>query len=171
MKGTVWSKIAATLEDDERMIWPDMYFENRKMYDMICGTVYLVRDKHGEIDWIQEGHVDEYLREHDRILAEMLIVRLRLPWNKLHYEWLIDQEELFSHHEDFEVIEVFLRVREKETGYQYVMVDPLEYEMYPDKYDVLETRYLVAWRYDEGLKKCSYGRGIDPDSVTTKPQY
>ena len=61
MKKNIWSQITEHLNDDERLVWPRMYFENRQLYDQVKGVVYIVRyvnETTGEIyfDWVKSDH-------------------------------------------------------------------------------------------------------------------
>lgn len=167
-----WNRLTDYLEDDERLVYPKMYLENRKMYDKICGVVYLIKSRSNMtdgIDWVWENKLHEIINDPDiMILAKQLVVRIRLPWNEVNFEWTIGQEELNARHQDYEVIDVFLRVQDKLTRKEIVMIDPLEMDINPDKYEILEIRYLVAWK----LSPESENRilGIDPDSIHTMIQ-
>lgn len=175
MSQDVWSDISRTLDDDERMIWPDMYEENRLLYDKICDAVYLIRvtkNLNSTIDWVREHNINKVLSDRDNkveVLARLLIVRLRLPWNRLEREWTISKEELYSHREDFDVIDVMLKVRKKEYPEKVLLVDPIDFEMNRDKYVILEARYLVSWRGDRRKQVEKY-LGIDPETFSLKPQ-
>ncbi|MCK4787429.1 MAG: hypothetical protein KAV87_26965 [Desulfobacteraceae bacterium] len=168
MKENVWSEMVVSLDEDERLVWPHMYFQNRQMYDSVSGVAYIVKDRnHPEagLDWIWANHVEKLLEQGNiQILAKQFVVRLRLPWNELRYEWLISQEELCAHRKDFEIIDVFLRVRIRENDMETVLIDPLEFETNRDTYEILEIRYLVAWKF---TPKTEQMLSIDPNSVTT----
>lgn len=180
MRKDGWSEMMASLDDDERLVWPRMYFQNRHLYDAIRGVAYIVKDlNHSDagLDWVWANHLDKLLRQKDvLVLAKQFVVRLRLPWNELKYEWLISQKELHGHREDYQVIDVFLRVRVKDNHTEVVLIDPLEFEINRDKYDVLEVRYLVAWKFGMNPDEKPYWNSechtralldINPDSFTT----
>jgi hypothetical protein len=169
MEDSVWSEMTVSLDEDERLVWPHMYFQNRQMYDAIRGVAYIVKDKsHPEagLEWVWANHLDKLLHQDSiRILAKQVVVRLRLPWNEVKYEWLVSQEELQAHREDFQVIDVFLRVRVINSDKEMVLIDHLEFEMNRDKYEVLEARYLVAWKHSLETEKRELD--IDPNKVHT----
>ncbi len=148
----LWDKLVVGLDDDERVVFPQMYRDNTSLYDKIVGIAYLVRAKDypdDGLDWVWEGSlgkVNERL-ELD-VLGKVYIVRLRLPWNSVRHEWLCNQQELDDHREEVEVLGVYLRVRRKDNPTIIPIIDPLEFESNRDKYEVIEARYLVAWKSD-----------------------
>lgn len=179
MRQDVWSRMTVGLDDDERLIWPRMYFQNRQIYDAIRGIAYLVKSiTHPEngISWIWETAPKRFDTSPDlEMVAKLFVVRLRLPWNDLEHEWLISKEELHAHPDDFQVIDVFLRVQAKDSDTEIALIDPLEFETNRDKYNVLEARYLVAWKSTLEDDKKPYwdsesrarALDIDPDSFIT----
>jgi hypothetical protein len=156
-----------------------MYFQNRQLYDSIRGIAYLVQSvtcPEKGINWIWETAPKRFEAPPDlEMLAKLYVVRLRLPWGDLRNEWLISKEELHAHSDDFQVIDVFLRVRAKDSNTEMALIDPLEFETNRDKYEVLEARYLVAWKSSLEDDKKPYWNSesrvraldIDPDSFTT----
>jgi hypothetical protein len=172
MKKNVWSALTVGLDDDERLIWPQMYLQNRGMYDYIRGVAYLIKDighPEASLDWVWADQLHKILKRDDmRVLSKMLIVRLRLPWNKLKYEWMISQEELNQYRKYFTVVDVFLRIREKSRPNKVVLADPLEFEMNRDKYEVIEIRYLVAPKYPPETEERFLG--INPNAFSTYMQ-
>lgn len=169
MKMDVWSRMLVDLDDDERLIWPRMYFQNRQLYAEVCDVVYIVRSRkypENGITLAEGGAPKRYHKSDDlEMVAKMFVVRLRLPWGDLNHEWMIDQEELHAHREDFNIIEVFLRVRKKHDHTKVILVEPLEFESNRDKYEVLEVRYLVAWK--TSLEKTAHQLDIDPNTIHT----
>lgn len=149
---SVWDRLQAGLDTDERIIFPWMYKENRDLYDKILGVAYLVRERHpdAQMDWVWESSLDKVIAryaEHGRqldILAKQFVVRVRLPWNRVNYEFLVTQEELNENRADYRVLEVFLRARNKFTG-SVDLIKPFEYEQFRDEWEMVEARYLVEW--------------------------
>lgn len=172
MNKDVWSTLTAGLDEDERLIWPQMYLRNRRLYDDIRGVAYLIKDighPEGSLDWVWADRLDKFLERDDvMILSKLLVVRLRLPWNEVKYEWMISQEELNQYRKYFKVVDVFLRIREKSRPDTVVLADPLEFEMNRDKYEVIEIRYLVAPKRPPETEERFLG--IDPDSFSTYMQ-
>jgi hypothetical protein len=154
------------LDDDERIIFPHMYKDNRDLYDKICGVGYLIRgtEPNSRVDWVWDTQLDSVSRRADIvILQKILIVRLRLPWIDVDYEFLVTQGELDENREDYQVLAVYLQLRDLQTGEFLDRADPREFEENRDKYEVLDARYLVCWRMSEESERRLLD--IDPDHV------
>ena len=168
----MWNDLHSYLDDDERLVWPDMYLKNRHLYDDVRGVVYLIRDRKfpdSGLEWVSEWGLGRALKNDDiDLLAKQLVVRLRLPWNKVQQEWLISQEELNEDREYYEVLDTFLRVRHKDSTKEIPLFDTLDFETHRDDYEVMEVRYLVGRRYNKATQARLLG--IDPDSITTYMQ-
>lgn len=150
----MWKYLEDGLDGDERVIFPEMYTENRRMYDKICGIAYLVKDRdhpEGGVDWVWEKSMSRVMkRGRIEVLAKLLVVRLRMrvPWypDDTETEFLVSKDELDEHREEYQVLDVYLRIAEKDNPDAPAIVDPLEFEINRDRYEVLETRYLVTWK-------------------------
>lgn len=167
MNDNVWSRLAATLDEDERLIWPNMFRQNRKLYDKVCRVVYIVKDpRDGELTWVNDHYLRRLLKDemysNILILEEMLIVRLRLPWHKYDQEWLISREDLdgFSDgfYDDFTVIETLISVRNKEEP-DKVLMNKKDFEEHREKYEVLDIRYVIGPNVPKSI--------VDPKDVHT----
>lgn len=144
----MWHRLQESLDDDERIVFPWMYAENRDLYDKILGVAYLVRENKpgAEMDWVWESSLSRVAERMDiTILAKQLVVRLRLPWHDVNYEWLVTKGELEEHRKDLQVMDVFLKAHDKRTNL-VGLINPLEYEEDPERFTVVEARYLVTWK-------------------------
>jgi hypothetical protein len=168
----MWNELNSYLDDDERLVYPDMYLKNRHLYDKIREVVYLIKQRdHPEarLQWVSELALPKALKEYDvDMLAKQLIVRLRLPWNKVRREWLCSQKELDANREHYQVLDIFLRVRRKDNSEERPMFDLLEFETNRDNYDIVEVQYLVGLKLTAETKARLLG--IDPDSISTYMQ-
>lgn len=171
MERSWWNKFILGLDDDERLIYPEMYKKARDLYADIRGIVYIVRSRshpeHG-IFWVTSGTLDRLLKKDKgiddvEILSRMLMVNLRLPWNKKVFEWSMDEHTLNEMRDDVEIAEVILKVRRKSDGVIIKIVDKLDFESNREDYEVLEKRYIVTWKPTPTSSKNFLG--IDPDSV------
>ncbi len=170
MPSNVWNYLHCHLDEDERLVFPEMYIENRHIYDSIRDVVYLVRDRDnpdGGFCWVKELALGRVLKDLDvELLGKQLIVRLRLPWGEpVPGEWLISQEELDENREYYDVLDIFLKVKHKDLDGVMPMFDMIEFEQNRDNYEVIEARYLVAVKLSKDTK--AELLGIDPDSVHT----
>ena len=170
MMRNIWAQVTAHLEDDERLVWPRMYFENRPLYDQVRSVVYIVRYVHpksGEVyfDWVKSKHT----QPKDDIIARVLLVRLALPWNTAHFMDTITQEELEEFRDSYDVLDVFVRVKDKTTGTPFMFVSLLKFQANRDLYEVVETRFLVSLKYsNEAIKEyMGYLPVIAPHRVHT----
>ena len=169
---SMWDELNSYLDTDERLVWPDMYLENRNIYDGVRDVVYLIKQRNhpeARLQWVTELALPKALKDGDfDMLAKQLIVRIRLPWNKVKHEWLCDQEELDSNREYYDILDIFLKVRRKDNPEEAPMFDMLEFERNRDLYEIVEARYLVTLKFSAETQ----GRllGIDPDSITTYMQ-
>lgn len=147
---SLYSRICVGLDDDHRIVFPEMYIEHPDLYDQIVGIAYLVRGVNPEdrLDWIWEGAVEKLRSRYPdvQILAKQLIVRLRLPWNKVDTEWTCSREELDGVREDVDILDVFVFVEDKQDPGKRKLVEPIEFEENRDRYNVLEIRYSVRWK-------------------------
>lgn len=168
-----WERLAATLDDDMRLIYPHFYIENQNLYDKICGIGYLIKDLNNPetgLDWVSDTQINKILQENPSVmvLSKMLIVRLRLPWHEVNTEWLVGQEELSEHRDEYEVLETYIRVRPIGSNEPPHWVFPnvrQDFEENRDNFEVIETRYCVRWRWsDEEIYKL-----LEDDYVTVKP--
>ena len=174
----LWERLQVGLDADERLVTPRMYVENPDLYDKICGEAYLIRgvEPNAQMDWVWASSLD---RVQERlvvdILQKILIVRIRLPWNSVNYEWMVSEAELAEHREDLEVLEVYIRAKDLRSNL-VSLVEPGEFHSNRDRYRVEDIRYLVAWKTTAGEPredlevledyKCGWDEvGIDPDCV------
>lgn len=155
-----WEKLSSTLDDDMQLIYPSMYLEHEHLYDSIIGIGYLFKDlKHPEngFDWALEYKMHDILKNNPgiAIIAKLLLVRLRLPWNEVNTEWLVNEVELSEHADEYEVLDVFLWVRKiGETEPQWVLGERKAYfETHRDEFEVLEKRYCVRWKWSNDEKE------------------
>ena len=169
---STWDELNSYVDDDERLVFPDTYLENRDLYHDIREIVYLIKDRNhpdARLEWVNERALPKVLKENNvDVLAKQLIVRLRLPWHKMRDEWLCTQNELDDNREYYEVLDIFLKVRRKDNPDEIPMFNVLEFEANRDSYDVVEVRYLVGWKFT--AEKEARLLGIDPDSIHTYMQ-
>ena len=154
MSKHLWDKLVVGLDEDERIVFPQMYLDHKNLYDKICGIGYLIGTPNG-LDWVWQNGLDRVQENSDcEVLRKVFIVRLRLPWNQTRDEWLIDQDELNAHREEYEVLEVYIRAAPKNDSTIVKMLDPLEFEMDRDAYTILEAKYFVCWKQEpEDIKQ------------------
>lgn len=158
MMRNIWSQVTEHLEDDERLVWPRMYFENRQLYDQVRYVVYIIKYTHpitGMVyfDWVKaDSH-----RPDDEIIARLLLVRLALPWNTTHFVDTITRKELEEFRDSYDVLDVFVRVRDKNTGTPFTFVSLLKFQANRDLYEVIETRFLVSLKYSNEAIKAFMG--------------
>jgi len=153
-------------------VTPEIYVNNPQMYDKICGIAYLVKGRAAgsQITWVWERTLERILKSDDvEILMKVLVVRLRLPWDEFNYQWTVGQAELDENRDDYQVVDVFLKIREKADPNNVSFVtNPLEFEENREKYDVVEVRYLVCWKISQESEKRLLGLTtavVDPDTV------
>ena len=152
-----WEKLAETLDDDLRLIYPEMYLGNEHLFDKIVGIGYLIKDLNhpdGGLDWVNGSYLNKLLLKypHIAVLSKLLIVRLRLPWNNVNTEWLMSEQELNENRGDYEVLEVFLRIRRTSTNEKakWLRVEDKQYfEEHREEFDIVEKRYSVRWKWSE----------------------
>lgn len=154
MTRNIWTQVTEHLEEDERLVWPRMYFENRQLYDQVRSVVYIIRYVHpstGEVyfDWVKPAAH----RPQDDVIARVLLVRLALPWNVSHFMDTITREELEEFRDSYDVLDVFVRVKDKTTGTPFTFVSLLKFQANRELYEVIETRFLVSLKYsNEAIK-------------------
>ena len=151
MNGLLWPKLTLGIDEDERIVYPEMYIANPRLYDKIIGVAYLVRERgnpKAELDWVWERNLERVSKDGNvEVLVKQLIVRLRLPWNEVNFEWFVGEVELDENKDDYTVIDVLLKIQEKgRPDSVQIMTDSLEFESNRDRYEVVETRYLVCWK-------------------------
>lgn len=168
----LWTRLTAGLEADERIVSPKDYIENQDLYAGIKGVGFIVRyisedQTYGTIDWVFQSALDRIVANNKgtiEIVEKQLLVTLRLPWTGLESEWLITQEELDAHREEYKVLEIYLKLRSKDDPSKVVHSSAVEYDSNWDKYDVIEARYLVCWKFTPETE--SRLLGIDESSFT-----
>jgi len=152
-----WGRLNETIDDDLRLIYPDMYLENEELFDKIMAVGYLIRDlshPDGGLDWISSHNINKILLENPRIavLSKLLVVRLRLPWNDTNTEWLVSEQELNEHEEEYEVLAIFLRIQRKGTNEKVKWLrqeDKQYFDEHRDEFIIVEKRYSVRWKWSE----------------------
>jgi hypothetical protein len=152
-----WHKLNSTIDDDLRLIYPDMYLENAKLFDKIMAVGYLIHDlSHPEsgLDWVVESKLNKILLENPNIavISKLLVVRLRLPWNEVDTEWLVSEVEFNEHRDEYEVLEVFLKIRRKNTNEKAKWLKSEErqyFDEHRDEFIIVEKRYSVRWKWSE----------------------
>ena len=134
--------------------------DNWLMYDQVCGAGWFIKDGNAEdpeaIDFIWQSELrrmDENGEDTSEItvIDKVMIVRVRMPWSDVNTEWMMSEGEFEENREDLEVLEVYLRARRKDQPDSKPALllnnkDRRAYEAAPEKYEVVEKRYLVAWR-------------------------
>jgi hypothetical protein len=162
-----WDRLMVGLDDDERIVSPEIYLDNKDLYDKICGIAYLIGTPNG-IDWVWERGLNRARQNGWTILKKVLIVRVRLPWNEPYNEWWIDHEELNAHRNEYEILEVQIRATPKDSPHEIKIMEPLEFEMNRENYVVVDAKYMVRWRFEpEEIKQIKKIRG-DHHSVLSK---
>lgn len=172
-----WEKLSKTLDDDLMLIYPGMYLENEHLFDQIMGIGYLIKDlSHPDsgLDWVRESRLIDTLRKHPKtaVISKLLIVRLRLPWSEVNTEFLITEQMFRESPEEYDVLEIFLYLRDIESNEKaFWALSPekkLEFESNRDRYEVLEKRYSVRWKWsDEEIEKLLNESLITENSVHT----
>jgi hypothetical protein len=167
-----WSNFALTLDDDERLIWPHMYLPNRHLYDDIRGVAYIVQNQNfpdSQWEWVYAHKLDQLLCEEDacaiEVIAKMLVVRLRLPWNKMIFERFMSEAELNKWREHVDVIDIQLRVWDKEQLQERYLFDMSDFHQNRDRYIVRERKYLTIWKPTPELFEEATLLEIDPVQI------
>ena len=168
-----WFELNNLLDDDQRLVYPEMYLENRHLYDGVREIVYLIKsrdDPEAPLDWVSELALPKVLKNGPDIdiLAKQLVVRLRLPWTRVRSEWLISQEELDANREYYDVLDTFVRVLRTDDSKEVPLFDVLDFEAHRDDYELVEVQYLVAVKRSK--EDTARLLGIDPDSIHTYMQ-
>lgn len=133
------------LDKDQRIVFPEIYLDNKDMYDKICGIAYLIYSDDG-LDWVWEAGLERVRNAGAEVLTKVYVVRIRLPWNAAEGDWWVDHEELNSNREEYEILEVQIRATPKNKPYEVKIMEPLEFEMNREEYIVVDAKYLVCWR-------------------------
>ena len=167
MSDNVWSRLAATLDEDERLVWPGMFLQNRQLYDSVRKVVYIVKDVENpdsQLEWVTNSTLERMMLEEENwkfvVLDIMLIVRIRLPWNRLEQEWLVTREDLEYFPDDFTIIETLISARKKDEP-EKVIFNKLDFEEHREDYEVLDVRYLVA----PAIPKEQIENLVNPDTI------
>lgn len=145
----LYARLSEGLDDDERIVFPEMYYDNQKLYDQIKGVAYLVRGTgpDGKLDWVWSSGLGRLLDRQDvTVISKLFVVRLRLPWNKVEYEWLASQQELDENGQDYRIKDVFVQAVDKtDPDAEPKWMDPVLFESNRDRFEVVQVRYLVSW--------------------------
>ena len=164
----VWEKLHEGLDSDLVIVLPQMYLDNRHLYDMLWAQIFIISDNHpdGALDWCWEGAYSRIRDRHKnvRIVAKALIVRLRLPWNRVQEQWLINAGQLSDSQDDYEVLDTYIKVVHKNSlNEEPFHIDKSRFEINRDLYEVVEILYLVTWVFNK-KNKASF-LGIDPSKT------
>ena len=148
----VWERLTLSLNSDELMVPPETYMSNRKLFDRIQGVAYLYKDGRHEdapLEWNYAAEVDALMGKGIPIivLKKVLIVRIRLPWNRTREEWWVSHEEWDADRNRLEIIDIWLRVRRIDEESRIYMCTAAEYEFERENLEVIESRYLVCWKW------------------------
>ena len=153
-----WEELHQNLDSEQRIVLPETYLENRKLYDDILGTIYIIGNYDHPNDppeWCWDGMYWQMLllRPSLYILSKALLVRLRLPWNAVNQEWLVDEQELAERQGDYDVLDTFIHVVGKDTPSERpFLVNTGEFEANRELYIVCSIRYLVGWAISKRSK-------------------
>lgn len=147
----VWEKLTLSLNEDELMVLPQVYMRHRLLFDRIQGVAYLFKDSRytdPPLEWAYSQEVDTLLGKGIPIviLKKILIVRIRLPWNRTREEWWVSHEEWDKNRDHLEIIDIWLKVRRIDEESRVYMCTAAEYEFDRDNLEVIESRYLVCWK-------------------------
>lgn len=139
---------------------PEDYRDNWMMYDQVRGTGWLITDDNAadpeDIDFAWDSDLRRmeksgYDMDNITILDRVMVVRVRLPWNKVDTEWLISDAEMEEYEEDLEILEVYIRARRKDRprSKPKLMLSPKArraYEAAPRDFEIVEKKYLVTFK-------------------------
>jgi hypothetical protein len=147
MGQSLWERFE--LDDDERLIFPNMYYKNRRLYGDIKERGYFIKhvnNSSSTIDWVKQSQLSRLddLYGPIKILAEVLLVELRLPWKSMRGERIIDPEEFNNNRHQYSLLDVFLVTRDLKTNKKQLMLNAVEFETGRSRYELLEVRYLVV---------------------------
>lgn len=153
----VWERLMLGLGPNELMVLPEIYMKNRKLFDRIQGVAYLYKDDRYDnppLEWNYAAEVDNFMEKGIPIivLKKVLVVRIRLPWNRTREEWWVSHEEWDAKRNDWEIIDIWLRVRRIDEESRIFMCTAAEYEIDRDNLEVIESRYLVCWKWSSEEK-------------------
>jgi len=162
------------LEPDERLILPEDYMDNWTMYDQVCGSGWFIKDDNADDPGAIDFAWDSDLRRMEKsgqdmskitVIDRVMVVRLRMPWNKVNTEWLASEADMEENGEDWETLEVYIRARRKDRPDDppRLLVSPKDrraFEAAPEKYEVTERRYLVAYKMSPESRRQLLGIGM-----------
>ncbi len=164
MAENIWETMNLSLDDDERIVFPEMLSENREMFDKITGVAYFVSDKkHGGLEWVWENSSRE-IPDTVKILTKVYVVRLRPNPKEPKDEWFTSREEYEEHRDYLRILDIYGLVREIDNPNVVKTINTADLHKEKGKYELLETKYLVCLRIppivEENLK-------IHPNTVHT----
>lgn len=150
MGKSLWDHLTVSLDDDQRLVFPEMYEEHKHMYSELCEVVHLMMGpKYGEFDIVRDNEVGRVQRRFDGQLVDILtlyVVRIRLPWNGP-YEIVLSEEEYMENPDRYHILDVYISVSPKDgSGEIRTAINKREFETNRDNYDLLEVRYSVGIR-------------------------
>lgn len=148
------------------LVLPSIYEANPELFDDVVGIGYLMVAEWDDsvVDFVFQSDVRNSTDLGFKILLKVYIVRIRLPWSKLKYEWIITKEELDERRSDYEVTDVYFKVIDKEQPEKPPhTIEKVDYQLNRDRYTITDIRYLVRWKTPKKI----VGRiaGIDPRNV------
>ena len=80
-------------------------------------------------------------------------MRIRLPWNRTRNEWWVSHEEWDANRKKLEIVDIWLRVRRIDEESRIYMCTAAEYEFERENLEVIESRYLVCWKWTPEEKR------------------
>lgn len=164
---SLWGEMGLSLDDDERLVWPDMYLRNRNLYDEIRGVAYILRHKgrpDSQWEWVYSHELPKVLEKFNdvEVIARQLVCRIRLPWNEMIFERFMSEEEFNEWREELDVIDIQLQVWDKERLRERYIFDLSEFHRNRDRFIVRQRKYLVTWKTSiKGLMQMD----VDPDII------
>lgn len=147
-----WEDLIEELSEEERLITPDIYDKNPRMFDEILSVGWLIAFLGGDgygmtfssdkalsktLEYLETSCVEIHK------IQQLYFVRLAIPWNNPVDDFFISSEELDQYRKTHDIISVYVRVVGKD--YPYIgKTMPIEgYGPWKDDWDIIEYRYLV----------------------------
>ena len=173
----IYSRLRAGLDTDLHIVPPEVYENNKLIFDSIRGVGYLVRrlSLPGELDWVWLNNIESVGKRIPdlEVLNKVYIVRVRTPWSTTNTEWMATEAEVEEHAGDLEIIDRRRMVRPKGTSGNgnSMLISDRAYKKYADDLEVIDVAYLVMWANPESptnkLRQIINTIGsIDKNSIT-----
>jgi len=150
MKSTTgaYEQIHRYLDDDEQIIFPEMYKQNPELYLKVRGVVYMIQNiKTGTVDWVRADSRWVFNPEKDIILRRMLWVTVRTSPEENGF--LIAKEEYMKDPSIYVILDVVLTCVHKSLGIGR-RLDMASYQKLIHEYDLIDTSFFVTWAYRGG---------------------